>query len=171
MDKMSKLNRSRLDTSICARWSGSSQLAPDKALSKTASLGTELRCKPTRNGISCTKCALSLHHVPRHSARMTSVSTPSSASVQEALLKRMSLLRDNDFTAKTNDLRSRGKEASKEEGSTINDDSVQHREQLIQEQHPVRRSAPRRKCTEKSRHHHHLESLQCLVGGPSEGKG
>ena len=32
-------------------------------------------------------------------ARMTSVSTPSSASVQEAL-KRMSLLRDNDFTVK-----------------------------------------------------------------------
>ena len=35
----------------------------------------------------------------RHTARMTSVSTPSSASVQEAL-KRMSLLRDTDFTAK-----------------------------------------------------------------------
>ena len=35
----------------------------------------------------------------RHTARMTSVSTPSSASVQEALT-RMSLLRDNDFTAK-----------------------------------------------------------------------
>ena len=44
--------------------------------------------------ISCARCALRLY-----TARMTSVSTPSSASVQEAL-KRMSLLRDNDFTAK-----------------------------------------------------------------------
>ena len=50
--------------------------------------------------ISCARCALRLHYVPRHTARMTSVSTASSASVQEAL-KRMSLLRDNDFTAKT----------------------------------------------------------------------
>ena len=49
--------------------------------------------------ISCARCALRLHHIPRHTARMTSVSTPSSPSVQEAL-KRMSLLRDNDFTAK-----------------------------------------------------------------------
>ena len=49
--------------------------------------------------ISCAKCALRLQYIPRHTARMTSVSTPSSASVQEAL-KRMSLLRDNDFTAK-----------------------------------------------------------------------
>ena len=49
--------------------------------------------------ISCARCALRLHYIPRHTARMTSVSTPSSASVQKAL-KRMSLLRDNDFTAK-----------------------------------------------------------------------
>ena len=59
---------------------------------------------------------------------MTSVSTPSSASVQEAL-KRMSLLRDNDFTAKAvrgQDCRSRGTEASKEEADTTNDDRVQH---------------------------------------------
>ena len=49
--------------------------------------------------ISCARCALRLHYIPRHTARMTSVSPPSSVSVQEAL-KRMSLLRDNDFTAK-----------------------------------------------------------------------
>ena len=49
--------------------------------------------------ISCARRALRLQCIPRHTARMTSVSTPSSASVQEAL-KRMSLLRDNDFTAK-----------------------------------------------------------------------
>ena len=58
LDKMSKLHRSRLDTS-----------------------------------------PLRLQYVPRHTALMTSVSTPSSASVQESL-KHMSLLRDNDFTAK-----------------------------------------------------------------------
>ena len=49
--------------------------------------------------ISCARCALRLHYVLRHTVRMTSVSTPSSASVQEAL-KRMSLQRDTDFTAK-----------------------------------------------------------------------
>ena len=49
--------------------------------------------------ISCARCALRQHYVPRHTARMTSVSTPSCESVQEAL-KRMSLLRDTDFTAK-----------------------------------------------------------------------
>ena len=49
--------------------------------------------------ISCARCARRLHYIPRHTARMTSVSTPSSASVQETL-KRMSLLRDNDITAK-----------------------------------------------------------------------
>ena len=67
LDEMSKLHRSRLDTSFCTRRSGSSQLY-------TAN----------QHGawISCARCA-------------TSVSTPSSASVQEAL-KRMSLLRDND---------------------------------------------------------------------------
>ena len=49
--------------------------------------------------ISCARCVLRPHYIRRHTARMTSVSTPSSASVQEAL-KRVSLLRDNDFTAK-----------------------------------------------------------------------
>ena len=44
-------------------------------------------------------CAFRLHYFPRHTARMTSLSTPSSVSVQE-VLKRMSFLRDNDFTAK-----------------------------------------------------------------------
>ena len=61
----------------------------------------EQSCTANQHGawISCARCALRLHYVPRHTARMTSVSTPSWASVQEAL-KRMSLLRDNDFTAK-----------------------------------------------------------------------
>ena len=49
LDKMSKLHRSRLDTSLCTRRSGSSQLASDENLSRTACAGTELHCKPTRS--------------------------------------------------------------------------------------------------------------------------
>ena len=49
MDKMSKLKRSRLDMSVCKRWLGSSQLASNEALSRTACLGSELHCKPTRS--------------------------------------------------------------------------------------------------------------------------
>ena len=49
MGKMSNLNRSRLDTSVCTRRSGSSQLASDEALSRTASHGPDLHCKPTRS--------------------------------------------------------------------------------------------------------------------------
>ena len=69
-----------------------------KPWSRTACTGTELHCKPNGAWISCSRCAFRLHYIPRHTARKTSVSTPSSASVQEAL-KRMSLLRDNDFAA------------------------------------------------------------------------
>ena len=46
---MSKFHRSRLDTSFCTRRSGSSQLASDATLSRTACPGTELHCKPTRS--------------------------------------------------------------------------------------------------------------------------
>ena len=49
LDNMSKLHRSRLDTSFCTRRSGSSQLASDETLSRTACPGTELHCKPTRS--------------------------------------------------------------------------------------------------------------------------
>ena len=57
---------------------------------------------------------------------MTSVSTPSSASVQEAL-RGMSLLRQrlHSESGEGHDCRSRGTEASKEEGSTTTDDRVQ----------------------------------------------
>ena len=50
--------------------------------------------------LSCTKCALRFHYVPRQGARMASVSTPSEETVNEAL-KCLSQLRDNDHTAKT----------------------------------------------------------------------
>ena len=49
LDKMSKLHRFRLDTSFCTRRSGSSQLASDETLSRTACPGTELHCEPTRS--------------------------------------------------------------------------------------------------------------------------
>ena len=49
LDKMLKLHRSRLDTSLCTRRSGSSQLASDETLSRTACTGTELHCTPTRS--------------------------------------------------------------------------------------------------------------------------
>ena len=49
LDKMSKLHRSRLDTSFCTRWSGSSQLASEETFSRTACPGTELHCEPTRS--------------------------------------------------------------------------------------------------------------------------
>ena len=65
--------------------------------------------------------------IPRHTARVTSVSTPSSASVQEAL-KRMSFFerqRLHGEGGKGHDCRSRGTEASKEETDTTNDDRVQ----------------------------------------------
>ena len=63
---------------------------------KTACLRTEPHCKPNTGAwISCAICAPRLHNVPRQSARMASVSTPTVGSVQEAL-KRVSLLRDNE---------------------------------------------------------------------------
>ena len=100
LDEMSKSHRSRLDTSLCTRWSGSSQLASDTKPCRGQHV-LEQSYTANQHGawISCARCALRLHYIPRHTARMTSVSTPSSASVQEALM-RMSLLRDNDFTAK-----------------------------------------------------------------------
>ena len=91
MHEMSKLHRSRSDASVCTRWSGSSHLASVGTLSRTACPGTELHCKPTWSVDQLREMCQDT--VP------TSVIAPSSASVQEAL-KRMSLLRDNDFTAK-----------------------------------------------------------------------
>ena len=132
LDEMSKLHRSRLDTSFCTRRSGSSQLASDETLSRRVC--TEQSYTANQHGawISCARCALRLHYIPRHTARMTSVSTPSSASVQEAL-KRMSLLERQRLHGEgggEHDCRSRGTEASKEEVDTTNDDRVQHRVQF-----------------------------------------
>ena len=96
LDEMSKSHRSRLDTSFCTRWSGSSQLASDETLSRTACTGAELHCKPTRSVDQlCEMCPSSTLHSSSHCSNDVSVD-----SVIGFALKRMSLLRDNDFTAK-----------------------------------------------------------------------
>ena len=127
LDEMLKSDRSRLDTSFCTRWSGSSQLASAKPCRGQHVLEQSYTANQHGAWISCARCAFRPHYIPRHTARMTSVSTPSSASVQEAR-KRMSLLRDNDHGegGKGHDCRSRRTEASKEETDTTNDDRVQH---------------------------------------------
>ena len=96
LDKMSKLHKSQLDTSFCTRRSGSSQR---RDLVEDSMSWNDTANQHGAVDQLCERCALRLRNVPRHTARMTSVSAPSSASVQEAL-KRMSLVRDNDFTAK-----------------------------------------------------------------------
>ena len=155
LDKMSKLHRSRLDMSFCTRRSGSSQLASDETLSRTACPGTELHCKPTDGAwISCARCALRPHYFPKHTARMTSVSTPSSASEQEAL-KRMSLLGDNDFTQKA--VRDTIAEGSLERRRLHHNQRSCTTQCTFLERHPVRRSDRELQCTEKFRRNHHLD--------------
>ena len=66
--------------------------------------------------ISCARCAL--HYIPRHTARMTSVSTPSSDTFERQRL--------HGEGGEGHDCRSRGTEASKEETDTTNDDRAQH---------------------------------------------
>ena len=74
LDEMSKSHRSRLDTSFCTRWSGSSQLASDKTLSRTACTGAELHCKPTRSVDQlCEMCPSSTLHSSSHCSNDVSV--------------------------------------------------------------------------------------------------
>ena len=74
LDKMWKLHRSRLDTSHCTRRSGSSQLASDETLSKTACTGTEPHCKPTRSVDQlCEMCPSSTLHSSTHCSDDVSV--------------------------------------------------------------------------------------------------
>ena len=147
LDEMSKSHRSRLEKSFCTRWSCRGQHVLEQ--SYTAN----------QHGawISCARCAFCLHYIPRHTARMTSVSTPSSASVQEAL-KRMSLLRDNDFTAKAvRDMIAEvdGRKPRKKK-ATPQTTIVYNTVCTILDRHPVRRSARELQRAEKFRHHHHL---------------
>ena len=94
LDEMSKSHRSRLDTCFFAHDGRDPRSWPQTKPCRGQHV-LEQSYTANQHGawISCARCAL------RHTARMTSVSTPSLASVQEAL-KRTSLSRDNDFTAK-----------------------------------------------------------------------
>ena len=74
LDEMSKSHRSRLDTSFGTRWSGSSQLASDKTLSRTACTGAEPHRKPTRSVDQlCEMCPSSTLHSSSHCSNDVSV--------------------------------------------------------------------------------------------------
>ena len=110
--------------------------------------------------ISCARCALRLHYVPRHTPRMPSMSIPSSASVQEAL-KRMSLLRDNDFAAKAvKDMIAEVEGQKPRRKKPTPQKTIVYNTVYNSERHPVRRSARELQCTETFRHHHHLSPLR-----------
>ena len=125
LDEMSKSNRSRLDTSFCTRRSGSSQLASDETLSRTACTGTELHCKPTRSVDQlCEMCTL---HSSSHCSNDVSVDPvigfSAGGSEANVTFERQRL---HGAGGKGHDCRGRGTEASKEEIDTTNDDRVQH---------------------------------------------
>ena len=79
--------------------------------------------------ISSARCALRVLYIPRHTARLTSVSTPSSigfsagGSEANVTFERQRLHGEG---GKGHDCRSRGTEASKEDTDTTNNDRVQH---------------------------------------------
>ena len=129
---MSKLHRSRLDTSFFARRSGSSQLATDETLSRTACIGTELHCKPTRSVDQLREMCPSLTlrsqaHGPDDVRLNTVISISAGGSEANVTSERQRLHGEGGEGC---DCRSRGTEASKEEGDTTNNDRVQHRVQF-----------------------------------------
>ena len=164
LDEMSKSHRSRLDTSFCKRRSGSSQLASDKTLSRTACTGTELYCKPTRSVDQlCKMCPSSTLHSSTHCSNDVSIDPvigfSAGGSEANVAFERQRLHGEG---GEGHDCRSRGMEASKEEIDTTNDDRVQHRVQFwsgIQCDDQLGNSS------EKFRHHHHLSPLRQLVCG------
>ena len=128
LDKMSKLHRSRLDTSLCTRRSGSSQLASDETLSRTACTGTEVHCKPTRSVDQlCEMCPSSTLHSSTHCSNDVSVDPvigfSAGGSEANVTFERQRLHGEG---GEGHDYRKRGTEASKEESDTTNDDRVEH---------------------------------------------
>ena len=128
LDKMSKLHRSRLDTSLCTRRSGSSQLASDETLSRTACTGTELHCKPTRSVDQLREMCPSptlrpQAHGPDHVRLNTVIDISAGGSEANVTSERQRLHGEG---GEGHDCRSRGMEDSKEEGDTTNNDLVQH---------------------------------------------
>ena len=129
---MSKLQRSRLDTSLCTRRSGSSQLATDETLSRTACTGTEPHCKPTWSVDQLREMRSSPTLRPQaHCSNDVSVDPvigiSAGGSEANVTSERQRLHGEG---GEGYDCRSRGTEASKEEGDTTNNDRVQHRIQF-----------------------------------------
>ena len=129
---MSKLHRSRLDSCFCSRRSGSSQLASDETLSRTACPGTGLRCKPTRSVDQlCEVCPSPTLRSSAHCSDDVRVDTVIGFSAggpeTNATPERQRL---HSVSGEGHDCRSRGTEASKEEGSTATNDRVKHRVQF-----------------------------------------
>ena len=132
LDEMSKSHRSRLDTIFSTRWSGSSQLASDKTLSRTACTGAELHCKPTRSVDQlCEMCPSSTLHSSSHCSNDVSVDSvigfSAGGSEANVTFERQRLHGEG---GKGHDCRGRGTEASKEESYTTTEDRVQHRVQF-----------------------------------------
>ena len=156
--EMSKSHRSRLDTSFCTRWSGSSQLASDKTLSRTTCIGAELHCKPTRSVDKlCEMCPSSTLHSSSHCSNDVSVDSvigfSAGGSEANVTFERQRLHGEG---GKGHDCRSRETEASKEEANTTNDDRVQH---CVQFRSSIQ-------CDDKlGNSSAHLSPLRQLVGG------
>ena len=115
LDEMSRSHRSRLDTSFRTRWSGSSQLASDKTLSRTACTGAELHCKPTRSVDQlCEMCPSSTLHSSSHCSNDVSVDSVigfnAGSSEANVTFERQRLHGEG---SKGHDCRSRGTEARK----------------------------------------------------------
>ena len=154
-------HRSRLDTSVCTRRSGSSQSASDETLSRTACPGTELHCEPTRSVDQlCEMCPSPTVRSSIHCSDDVSVDPVigfSAGGSETSVTPEGQRLHSE--SGEGHDCRSRGADASKEEGSTTTDDRVQHRVQFwsgIQCDDQLREL----QCTEKSRRHHHLGSFR-----------
>ena len=140
LDEMSKLHRSRLDTSFCTRRSGSSQLASDETLPRIASCpGAELHCKPTRSVDQlCEMCLSPALHSSTHCSNDVSVDPVIGFSE-----------RLHGEGGEGHDCRSRGTEASKEEVDNTNDDRVQHRVQFWSSIHATINQLGNLQCAEK----------------------
>ena len=129
LDKMSTLHRSRLDTIFCTRRSGSSQLASDETLSRTACPGTELCCKPTWSvDQMCEMCSSPTVRSSTHCSDDVRVDTVIGISTGDSETNvTPERQRLDSESGEGHDCRNRRTEASKEEGSTTTNDRVQHR--------------------------------------------
>ena len=108
-------SRFPLDTRVCTRQSGSSQLASDEALSRTACPGTELHGKPTRSAEQlremCSSPAPCAQTQCSDDVRLNTVIGISEGGSQTDVTSERQRLHGEG--GEDNDFRSRGTEASK----------------------------------------------------------